>query len=387
MKYIDELDAFISKINEYMSLISATSSIDYFINLFNSSYKPKDFDKINSVGIIGDEFYSLYVKASGLNPVFLNGGSYSTGENASDIFPQISDPVAKSTLGLLLDEELGLYKSIGTIIISATNDSYKKSINYLRDLNINVIEVDYPPYIVEKMPISYVFSQVKILNEISKIANTRLSETVLKAELNYCKQAYNLIHNTYSEQWNSIPTLVQDFLLQTLYLDDTKSAWCSEIEVFLKSVQVREDITPLLLMGSSMKFPCYKMYDIFNDLGIDRFKNSCCDLPYFHKIPMKNSSMSLMNECFKYQYKNSFCSQTLTDTNKYNFSNKNIKGIVYHLLKGQVSSAYEAEQVEKVAYSQNIPFICVETDYTNADKEQIKIRIEAFCEMLKVRAS
>ena len=44
--------------------------------------------------------------------------------------------------------------------------------------------------------------------------------------------------------------------------------------------------------------------------------------------------------------------------------------------------AYEAERIEKAAIRAGIPFVCIETDYTNADTEQIRIRLEAFSELL-----
>ena len=59
--------------------------------------------------------------------------------------------------------------------------------------------------------------------------------------------------------------------------------------------------------------------------------------------------------------------------------------VLFHLLKGQLPAAYYANKVEKSCIDEDIPFICVETDYTKADKEQVKIRIEAFTELLKVK--
>lgn len=59
------------------------------------------------------------------------------------------------------------------------------------------------------------------------------------------------------------------------------------------------------------------------------------------------------------------------------------QGVIYHVLKGQLNYAYEAERLEKAAIKKGIPFVCIETDYTNADVEQIRIRLEAFSELLK----
>jgi len=61
---------------------------------------------------------------------------------------------------------------------------------------------------------------------------------------------------------------------------------------------------------------------------------------------------------------------------------KHSSGVIYHLLKGQLSYAYEAEQIEKICIDNGIPFVLIETDYTDADTEQIRIRLEAFTELI-----
>ncbi len=126
---------------------------DYFTDIFRSAKLNPAGGKRKKVGIIGDDFYSLYVRGFGLDAVMLNGGSYYTGEVASHIFPQISDPVAKSAVGLLLDPELDLIKKLDAVVVAARNDSYKKAIAYLEEAGVKVIEVEPPAYVLKKMPL------------------------------------------------------------------------------------------------------------------------------------------------------------------------------------------------------------------------------------------
>lgn len=373
-----------AELTQFIQTVKTTQNIpDYFIELFEGGQRFESNQRKKKVGIIGDAFYSLYVRASGLTPVFLNGGSYFTGESMADIFPQISDPVAKSSLGLLMDEELGLYKKLDAVIVVVTNDSYKKAIPYLTEKGLNIIEVEPPSLVMQKMPKTYVLKQVALLNSISKIANTRLSEPKLRYELAQCKRARSL---TTMAKWQSLPTLTQDFLMHTLLLAEDKEEWMEQMGDYLRSIKMDVRKQPVLLMGSALQFPCTKMYEIFGDVGVTYFHNACATIPAFYQIAEKSGGFALLNECFKVQYKQGFSSETLANTDEYRFP-KGVQGIVYHLLKGQVSSAYEAEQMEKAAFAQNVPFLCVETDYTYADKEQIKIRVEAFCEMLRSKGA
>ncbi|OOB78742.1 MAG: hypothetical protein BEN18_06290 [Epulopiscium sp. Nuni2H_MBin001] len=374
MHYTDEVEQFIKVLQDKSEVPN------YFIQLFKCF---EESNKGKKVGIVGDEFYSLYVRAFNLTPVLISGGSYYTGENASHIFPQISDPVAKSTLGLLLDKDLNLLEELCAVIITASNDSYKKVIYYLQEQGVNVIKVDPPPYLLNKMPLSYVMFQVSLLNEISKIRNTRMSYAVLQQELKGYQKAYEL---TKSPHWQAIPTLVQNFFLQTLHMAKDKETWCQQLQQYLHNIEPTPKPPTFLLVGSVLKFPSTKMYEIFNDIGITHFENQCLGLPNFQDIPDCKTSFGLLYECCKFQYDTACVAQTLVNSNNYDFTT-DAQGIVYYLLKGQVAEAFEAEQLEKTAIKQSIPFLCIETDYTNTDKEQIKIRVEAFYEMLNKRAA
>ena len=60
-------------------------------------------------------------------------------------------------------------------------------------------------------------------------------------------------------------------------------------------------------------------------------------------------------------------------------------GIVCHILKGQIEYDFELPHIEKAAESRNIPVFRLETDYQYQDMEQLRIRMEAFGEMLTQR--
>ena len=108
-------------------------------------------------------------------------------------------------------------------------------------------------------------------------------------------------------------------------------------------------------------------------------------MPYPYDYSALNEKASLYQLCkqiYDIHYKNEYSSEAL-GSHKVSFDEKT-QAVIFHLLKGQLLSAYYADKVEKNCIAQNIPFLCIETDCTKADKEQIKIRIEAFTELLQV---
>ncbi len=372
MKYIQEIEKFIqvmSKENEVPEFFT-DALLKFNERIENSSLK--------KVGIIGDSYYSLYVRAYGLMPVLLSGGSYYTGENTGHIFPQISDPIAKSSIGLLLDPELDLLRSLDAVLIVIKNDSYKKATAYLKDMGIKVIQVETNPYLVEKVPFNFYKQQLIVLNEISKLKLGLFNEKIFTYELKAFESAYEIIN---SDKWNALSTTAQSLLIYALHATDNKEEWCDEAEKYLESFEGKEFEQQVLLMGSEITMPNYKVFQIFNDIGINRFKNECLTLPDYSEIDASSGALSLLGKCLEFQYKNSFSPQTVCAVDKVVFP-ENTKGIIYYLLKGQVSEAYQAERMEELAIEQGIPFLCIETDYTYTDKEQVRIRIEAFYEML-----
>ena len=59
-----------------------------------------------------------------------------------------------------------------------------------------------------------------------------------------------------------------------------------------------------------------------------------------------------------------------------------IEGVVCHILKGQIEYDFELERIEAMLSEYGIPVFRLETDYQYQDVEQLRIRMEAFSEML-----
>jgi len=59
-----------------------------------------------------------------------------------------------------------------------------------------------------------------------------------------------------------------------------------------------------------------------------------------------------------------------------------IDGVVFHVLKGQIGQDFELAYYEELMEKYAIPVFRLETDYQYQDVEQLRIRMEAFTEML-----
>lgn len=61
------------------------------------------------------------------------------------------------------------------------------------------------------------------------------------------------------------------------------------------------------------------------------------------------------------------------------------EGVIYHVLRGCLVYDYEYQMIEDELGNMGIPVIRVESDYNEEDVEQLRIRIEAFIELIKLR--
>ena len=62
-----------------------------------------------------------------------------------------------------------------------------------------------------------------------------------------------------------------------------------------------------------------------------------------------------------------------------------IQGVIYHVLRGCLVYDFEYKKIEEELGKLDIPVIRLESDYNEEDVEQLRIRIEAFIELIKLR--
>jgi benzoyl-CoA reductase/2-hydroxyglutaryl-CoA dehydratase subunit BcrC/BadD/HgdB len=68
---------------------------------------------------------------------------------------------------------------------------------------------------------------------------------------------------------------------------------------------------------------------------------------------------------------------------KHKLDSLRVDGVVYHVLKGQIELDFELPRIEALCERYGIPVFRLETDYQQQDVEQLRIRMEAFAEMLR----
>ena len=60
-----------------------------------------------------------------------------------------------------------------------------------------------------------------------------------------------------------------------------------------------------------------------------------------------------------------------------------VDGVIYHVLRGCLVYDYEYLSLEKKLEELGVKVLRIETDYSEEDVEQLRIRLEAFIEVIK----
>lgn len=142
-------------------------------------------------------------------------------------------------------------------------------------------------------------------------------------------------------------------------------------------------------MGSPVYFPNYKIPFLLQDAGLHISMHMDYSTQKIYSSPAESGPLTLSTLAQRFYQAD--CSgayaqnKTLQTAVAEALSHGGIDGVVYCVLKGQIEYDFELEQVEEQCNAWNIPVFRLETDYNQQDVEQLRIRMEAFSEMLRQR--
>lgn len=391
--YISEINDSIKKLEEEKS----SKQLEYFFKITKEYFNDNEY-QVQKIIVLGTSIPEEIIYALKEVPLWIIGGSLGTYNLADEFVPRDTDSVSQSILGFLKRKKLENPKDY-TVIIPITCDSMRK-LAYILEKEVNVIIVDFPTDKNQEL------SAKKWTSEMWKLGE-RL-EVILKKNItrDSLKKAVKLINDARYEMRRfrdltrmnkaEISTTMSLFILNTYYYSKDISRWTQElkkINEFLESKvdSVNYNIPKVLLIGSPIYFPNFKVPFLLNDIGLDigdtvnvmtekvnvdsNIENKGFLLRnYFNKVVLE----SYYSDCSSAYVDNSNLFEEVKRLqDEYNFD-----GVIYHVLKGQIEYDFELNRYESFFVDRNIPVFRLETDYKYQDIEQIRIRVEAFKEML-----
>jgi len=369
---------------------SAPENITYFIDVLKNHHCAEATNLENAVFVFGVSVPEEIIRALDLTPIWMLGGSFHTGALVEDTFPRDVDPVVRSSYGLynLFIEN---YSGENKAIIPYHNDSFRKLSWLMKSEGTQVFELDIPS--VKDMDKSRkIFNSniLKMIGSLEKSNGCKLKAYKLYnacKEVGQAKQAVRDLIQLCTKRSNVLSTEILHSIVSTYYATRDLKRYKREVERVILEVEQRElehdpSAQEVWLLGSPIFFPNNKLISMMGALGaqavIAQNENSMFLKPCILQDESDCRDMVRSISEHYYQINN----MPVNVEESCSLIESEIRGVVFHILKGEVVYDYDLFKYEKYFKERDIPVLRIETDYSPEDKEQLKIRIEAFVEML-----
>jgi len=380
-------------------------NINYFYNCLENLFVKQKMDYLNQKPLIGT-FCAMVpdelIIACGGQPVKLCGGNYISQFAGDEFAPRDCCPVVKSSIGNFSMDLLPIYSACKLAIVPASCDGKKKMAEIIAKY-IPTVSLHIPALKDEES-----FNEmISIYAGLIDVIETKTGQKLTRHSF---KKAIKLIGKI--NQQASIlmdfkkmkPTVISGAHAMAVinsYQYSDREVYLKELTKLNKSLEAKvkqnkiisKNPKRILITGSPMVFPNLKIPLILEDLGAIISADETCagdrmlaDPVNIREITVdamiKGVVMKSILPCscptFAYNEDRIYRLKQMVEDYK-------IDGIVYNVLRGCLPYDFEVRNVEKLSEQIGIPVIRVESDYNTEDTEQIKIRLEAFVEMLKMK--
>lgn len=376
---------------------------------FETSYARFNGDCLNAkkpqVIVLGDDIPAEILYAVCDNPFYVLGGSLEAAHWADELTPRDTDPFSRSSLGWLINPEFDITGN-ALIVTAVSSDSRRKLISVLQSAGKNVAALDVPPTTHSPNAIDYYKEQlVTLAQKIAKHTGKRFTGGSLKRAVKkvaYARSARQRFLMTTCSADGFISDEAVLLVYQCMFFADSLEEWSVHVSRLIDELEslgkryafTRKKQPNVLILGSPVVFPNYKVPQLIASAGmrISAVADSL-SLEASLAVPKSNALVSadrLLTKIADTHLKMVSSGARVSNDGLFSYFNYLMKqfhpdGIVCHILKGQIEYDFELPRIERAAEKAGIPVFRLETDYQYQDMEQLRIRMEAFGEMLTQR--
>jgi benzoyl-CoA reductase/2-hydroxyglutaryl-CoA dehydratase subunit BcrC/BadD/HgdB len=381
-------------------------AMDYYYTKAEQLYKERieELTKAKDEGtkIVGT-FCNLVpsemIRAAGAIPIRLCGGFEGSIKAAEKILPRVYCPLVKSTYGLF-EGKSPYFDLIDVAICPTTCDGKKKLAELLvRNKQTWILEVPHTTLTYKSR--EFWLDNLKLLKkQLEALTKTKISKKRLKESIKQSNQMRSLVHRLYEvRKRKQIPLWGGDALLVTnMAFYDEPNDWiraterlCLELEKKENGVSSKES-PRLLLTGTPMILPAWKLVKVIEDVGGIIVTDDICtgSKNFWDPVTTAHWTMEDMLIAIADKYLMNTCpcfvpNQARIDRTMQFIKEFKVEGVVNYMLQGCHPFGAEDWRVRETVKEIDIPIFSLDTDYGDGDTGQIKIRMEAFMEMVRAK--
>ena len=391
-------------LNQVMSLQRILPEEKWFLNCLYRGYSPKLLTREKpEIILLGEDIPWELTSAAGVRTRIILGGSLETTRWSDAMLPRDADPISRSACGWLMNPHFNLAEN-ALVLTALTSDSRRKLTGLMRDNGIHVLAVDLPP-MWERLAWqeAWVDGMARVVRAIEDHADktvTRhaLADAIMQRER--VRIGVAAFKRASLAAKDALSPAMWQLILESFWFTPNTDEWLMRLnrltavlrEYAQRHAKPAEDRPRVLIAGSPVIFPNEKLPLLLESAGLEfvdtvdsisvQLEMPAPKLPRFGGV---TGLLLQMAECRLLRDASGAwtVNHGLLDGLKRKLDVQRVDGVVYHVLKGQIELDFELPRVEALCERYGVPVFRLETDYQQQDVEQLRIRMEAFAEMLR----
>ncbi len=324
--------------------------------------------------------------ALGFHPVRFCHGSLALQKLSAASLPALACPMIKSCLGSFLSEE-SLEKICDVLIVPTTCD-WNTKIPELIGANLRSPYVMELPHLKDSARGKKRWQEEihELKNYLQKISGRKLERQRLWTSVQTYMRAWEVLGRILELRRNQQLSGTWSLILTNAFLVDKVENWTENVQHFLKKHQPRPNSDPaVFLAGSPVFFPYLKITELIEEAGMFIKADELCTSERIlaSSVPDDLSEYGLLKALADKCHRGCSCPTYADNHRRINtvmhaMRKSNIKGVVYHVLKGCHPYDIESFVFEKTVKENGFHFLKIETGYSKEDRQNILARLEAF---------
>lgn len=369
---------------------------DYFLDILAMHAEPEKFKQVINKPVAAMNCLQAppeIFDALGFIPYRFCSNALSRQDIAASMLPSLACPVIKSCLGSFsLDDSIECLAE--QIIIAGTCD-WMVRLPELIDGRVKAVHFMELPHMKEsERGRKRWIEEVCLLKDaLEKVSGQKMSRQNLRLSIKKYAAARLALRNLMdARNRKEIPALWCLIMTNAFSMGDVEGWTDSVNRVIRKHVgQQRCQGGSVFLAGSPVMFPNLKIPKLLEDAGIDVVADELCTSErILAGIPSyeDDSEFAMLKALAEQSHLGCSC-PTYADNNRRLdnimaiMRNRNISGLVLHVLKGCHPYDMCSFKMEQVLRKNGFHFLRIETDQSREDNKSLLLRLEAFGEVIK----
>ncbi|MCD7778193.1 MAG: 2-hydroxyacyl-CoA dehydratase family protein [Clostridiales bacterium] len=396
--------SYLRRIRELSDDIKALSPFLDVLKKVYVDFEPVHNDNDILIGTLCAMIPGELIYAAGAKPVRLCSGSYTAYSIGDEAVPRDACPLTKAVMGFVETETLPIYKNCVLMAVPVTCDCKKKLAGLLSE---------YMPTAVLQIPSDkvsddglnrYLEELYRFLHELERVTGNTVTRQSLSEGINKIGKAqYEM--SRFTEYRKHTPALLygtHTMAVMNAYSYLATDEWADLMAELNKELEERkrknifaekEKNPRIMITGSPIAFPNMKIPLLIEETGGILAADETCmgERSIYDPTVVTDKSFEGMMRALANRYIRPCTCPVFSDNSqrlyriKQMIKTHQIEGVIYHVLRGCLVYDYEYTIIEEELEKLDIPVIRVESDYNEEDVEQLRVRIEAFIELIKLK--